>query len=96
MQGRVAANDPTDGSNMRLHEWSQSETIPGMTLEELQKREPGIFVKLAKATGYSRSYISQCAIGYRKPGPKMALKLAGADRRLRPEDLRPDIFGEAA
>lgn len=68
-----------------------------MNLRQLHDREGrGFFVVLAKKVGTVPAYISQCANGVRKPSPQMAKRLAAADRRLKLEDLLPDVYGDAA
>lgn len=51
---------------------------------------------LAKVAGTNQKYLSQCAHGHRKPSPRLAKKLAAADRRLTLAELRPDIYTKAA
>ena len=68
-----------------------------MNLRDLQKQAGrGIFVELAERVKTSPSYISQCAIGARKPSPAFAKKLVAADPRLTLAALRPDVYGKAA
>lgn len=52
--------------------------------------------KLAAEVGCTPVYLDQLAADFRKPSPKLAQKLAGADRRLTLEGLRSDIYGEPA
>lgn len=52
--------------------------------------------QLAAKVKCSPVYIDQIAAKFRKPSPRLAQKLAGADRKLTLEGLRPDIYGEPA